>query len=83
MRSTLCVFARFSSDTSGGAGLATELGKALGPGDDYAESWEICDRGADQSVVEGGPLAGASLATLVAEHGAACWVAIIHRPIFP
>ncbi len=55
----------------GGRRLATELGKALGPGDDYAESWDICDRGADQSVVEGGPLAGASLATLVAEHGAA------------
>jgi mannose-6-phosphate isomerase len=55
----------------GGRRLATELGKALGPGNDYAESWELCDRDPDQSLVEGGPLAGLSLGTLVAEHGAA------------
>jgi mannose-6-phosphate isomerase len=27
------------------------LGKAIGPESDYAESWEICDHGADQSIV--------------------------------
>ncbi len=45
------------------------LGKALGPGNDYAESWEIVDRGADQSVVAAGPLAGRTLGELVRRHG--------------
>ncbi len=45
------------------------LGKALGPGDDFAESWEIVDRGADQSVVTAGPLAGHTLGELVRQHG--------------
>ena len=54
----------------GGRRLATQLGKPIGPESDYAESWEICDRGHDQSVVAGGPLAGATLAELVAAHGA-------------
>lgn len=54
----------------GGRRLATQLGKPIGPEGDYAESWEICDRGRDQSVVAGGPLAGATLAELVAARGA-------------
>lgn len=54
----------------GGRRLETLLGKPLGPGNDYAESWEIADHGPDQSVVESGPLAGASLHQLVAERGA-------------
>ena len=41
--------------------LETCLGKKIGPGNDYAESWEIVDHGADQSVVDGGPLAGTTL----------------------
>jgi mannose-6-phosphate isomerase len=41
------------------------LGKQLGPGSDYAESWEICDHGGDQSVVLAGPMAGATLGELV------------------
>ncbi|MEX0678158.1 MAG: type I phosphomannose isomerase catalytic subunit [Pirellulales bacterium] len=45
------------------------LGKQLGPGSDYAESWEIVDRGADQSVVTAGPLAGRTLGELVREFG--------------
>jgi mannose-6-phosphate isomerase len=53
----------------GGRRLGTVLGKDLGPGDDYAESWEICDHGPDQSVVEGGPLAGTPLGQLVRERG--------------
>jgi mannose-6-phosphate isomerase len=53
----------------GGRKLESSLGKVLGPGDDYAESWEICDHGCDQSVVAWGPLAGATLAELVARHG--------------
>jgi mannose-6-phosphate isomerase len=50
--------------------LETALGKALGPGDHFAESWEIVDHGADQSVVEFGPLAGKTLGELVASRGA-------------
>jgi len=53
----------------GGRRLETMLGKSLGEGDDYAESWELVDHGADQSIVLSGPLAGLSLERLVAEHG--------------
>ena len=45
------------------------LGKRLGPEHDYAESWELVDHGADQSVVLNGPLVGLTLSRLVAEHG--------------
>lgn len=54
----------------GGRRLET-LGKTLGEGQDYAESWEVVDHGADQSVVLRGPLEGATLAELVAGHGPA------------
>jgi mannose-6-phosphate isomerase len=47
------------------------LGKSLGPGADYAESWEIVDRAADQSVVDAGPLAGRALHDLVRQFGPA------------
>ncbi len=53
----------------GGRRLETCLGKAIGPGNDYAESWEIADHGADQSIVDGGPLAGATLGELVRSRG--------------
>lgn len=55
----------------GGRRLATELGKPIGDGDDYAESWEVVDHGVDQSVVSDGPLKGTTLAELVAKHGEA------------
>ncbi len=51
----------------GGRRLATTLGKSLGPGDDYAESWELVDHDEDQSVVQDGPLAGRTLQQLVSE----------------
>jgi len=54
----------------GGRRLETVLGKTLGPGNDYAESWEVCDRGTDQSLVEYGTLAGTMLGQLVAQRGA-------------
>jgi mannose-6-phosphate isomerase len=54
----------------GGRRLA-ELGKPLGDGNHYAESWEIVDHGADQSVVADGPFAGARLHELVSQHGPA------------
>jgi mannose-6-phosphate isomerase len=53
----------------GGRKFETSLGRALSPGENYAESWEICDHGADQSVAAWGPLAGATLGELVARHG--------------
>lgn len=53
----------------GGRRLAEALGKPLGEGDDYAESWEVCDRGDAQSVVSAGPLAGTTLGELVRTRG--------------
>jgi mannose-6-phosphate isomerase len=53
----------------GGRRLATMLNKPLGAGDDYAESWEVVDHGADQTVVASGPLAGVTLHDLVERHG--------------
>ena len=50
--------------------LETCLGKPIGPGNDYAESWEVCDHGADQSIVDQGPLAGTTLGELVRQRGA-------------
>lgn len=42
------------------------LNRDLPPDEIFAESWELCDHGEDQSVVIDGPLAGESLGTLVA-----------------
>ena len=49
--------------------LETCLGKPLGPGNDYAESWEVCDRDLDQSIVDQEPLAGTTLGELVRQRG--------------
>ncbi len=54
----------------GGRRLGTLLGKSIGAGHDYAESWEIVDRGADQSRLISGPLAGTTLSELVSRQGA-------------
>jgi mannose-6-phosphate isomerase len=54
----------------GGRRLA-ELGKPIGDGDHYAESWEIVDHEAGQSIVADGPLAGTPLNELVAGYGEA------------
>lgn len=53
----------------GGRRLGTFLGKAIGEGSDYAESWEVADHSQGQSVVANGPLAGTSLHDLVATRG--------------
>ena len=55
----------------GGRRLGTELGKPIGDGPHYAESWEVVDHGADQSTVADGPLAGKTLHELVTQQGAA------------
>ena len=53
----------------GGRRFDAVFGRDLPPGDDYAESWELVDRGADQSVIATGPLAGTTLGELVRERG--------------
>lgn len=53
----------------GGRRLQTLLGKPLGEGGDYAESWEIVDHGPDQSIVQAGALAGQSLREIVTRQG--------------
>jgi mannose-6-phosphate isomerase len=55
----------------GGRRLGTLLGKSLGDGHDYAESWELADCGSDQTTVVGGPYHGWSLRRLVETHGTA------------
>jgi mannose-6-phosphate isomerase len=74
----------------GGRRLETVLGRRLGPGDRYAESWEVCDHLDAQSVVEAGPLAGTALHDLVQADPAALlgtqadrWLAGAHGPRFP
>jgi mannose-6-phosphate isomerase len=53
----------------GGRRFATSLGRSIPAGDDFAESWELVDRAADQSVVAAGPLRGKTLGELVHSHG--------------
>lgn len=58
----------FRSYIWGGQGLRTYLNKNIPDEGIWAESWEIVDHGADQSVVSSGPLAGKKLAELIAEY---------------
>src|SRR5262245_53934808 len=67
----------------GGRRLGTVLGKPIGDGDRYAESWEIVDHGADQSIVADGPLAGTTLHALVVEHGAELFGSQHRQQLFP
>jgi len=67
----------------GGRRFATSLGRHLPPGDDFAESWELVDRGADQTIVAAGPLAGRSLGQLVRDEGPALLGRHAPRPAFP
>lgn len=53
----------------GGHRLRELLGKPVPEGQTVAESWEIVDRGPDQSVVVNGPLAGTTLGQLVQQRG--------------
>ena len=54
----------------GGRRLESLLNKPLGPGADYAESWEVSDHRDDVSRVAEGELAGVSLRDLVANRAA-------------
>jgi mannose-6-phosphate isomerase len=53
----------------GGRRLGSMLGKKIGEGEDYAESWELVDHGDDQSVVSAGPLKGTTLNEIVTKYG--------------
>lgn len=53
----------------GGRRLGADLGKPIGGGPHYAESWEVVDHREDQSVVSDGPFAGKTLHELVIAHG--------------
>lgn len=53
----------------GGRRLGTVLGKPIGDGDTWAESWEVVDHGDDQSVVAAGDHAGSTLHALVQQYG--------------
>jgi mannose-6-phosphate isomerase len=66
----------------GGRRLA-DLGKPLGGGTHYAESWEVVDHGEDQSTVAGGGLAGTALHDLVLENGHALFGRHHPLPQFP
>jgi mannose-6-phosphate isomerase len=54
----------------GGRRLGTVLHKPIGEFSDYAESWELSDYHDAVSIVEEGPLAGATLRDLVKSRGA-------------
>jgi mannose-6-phosphate isomerase len=51
----------------GGRRLGELLGKSIQHESDYAESWEVCDHGADQSLVAAGDFHGWPLRQLVRE----------------
>ena len=67
----------------GGRRFATSLGRPLPPGDDFAESWELVDRGTDQSLVAAGPLAGTTLGELVRTRGHELLGRHAPRSVFP
>lgn len=54
----------------GGRALESTLGRTLPAGAPIGESWEVVDRPEAQSVVEGGPLNGQSLRSVLARHAA-------------
>jgi mannose-6-phosphate isomerase len=67
----------------GGRRLGTDLGKPIGDGPRYAESWEVVDHGADQSAIASGPLAGRTLHELVTQHSSALFGRHHPRRQFP
>jgi len=54
----------------GGRALESTLGRGLPRGAPIGESWEVVDRSEAQSVVEGGPLNGQSLRSVLTRHAA-------------
>ncbi|MEW4487572.1 type I phosphomannose isomerase catalytic subunit [Thalassoglobus sp. JC818] len=52
----------------GGRRLGSEFGKPIGPGDDYAESWEISDLPEFESRIKGGEFDGESFHQMMVTH---------------
>jgi len=67
----------------GGRRFTSAFGRDLPLGEDYAESWELVDRGQDQSVVAAGPLAGVTLGELVRDRGQELLGRAAPMPAFP
>ncbi len=67
----------------GGDKLRTVLQKPIADSATCAESWEICDRGEDQSIVAVGPLAGTTLNELVTTRGRELLGRHAPQPRFP
>lgn len=67
----------------GGRRLESVLGKQIPADQPCAESWEVVDRGRDQSIVQHGPLAGTTLSELVRNHGAELLGRHAPQPRFP
>lgn len=67
----------------GGRRLGEVLAKPIGPGHDYAESWELSDHAQGQSIVANGPLAGTTLHELVTTRGAELFSQHAPQPRFP
>lgn len=67
----------------GGRRLGTVLGKPIGAGEDYAESWEVADHDQGQSIVANGPLAGTPLRQLVQKRGEELLGRHAPQPRFP
>jgi mannose-6-phosphate isomerase len=61
---------RFKDRVWGGRNLERRYGKPLPPGVPVGESWEICDRPGDISVIANGPLGGKDLRWLIEKHTA-------------
>ena len=67
-----CDFGRFCAITCGAVGgSGRSWANRSATCERCAESWEVVDHGADQSIVAGGPLAGRKLHDLVVSEGAA------------
>lgn len=74
---------RFKERVWGGRKLEHLYQKALPPGVPIGESWEICDRPGDASIITNGPLAGRDLRWLMSNHGAELMGADVHSTQFP
>src|SRR4051794_6915105 len=68
MRDLLRFLPLYQERVWGGRALETALGRKLPNGEFVGESWEIVDRTEAQSFVEGGPMIGQSLRSLMAKH---------------
>ncbi len=68
----------------GGRRLGDVLGKPIGEGSQYAESWEVSDHRSDVSAVSHGPLAGSNLRDLLRDrHDELLGAALGRREQFP